>query len=43
VYERVRRESIAQVARDEELSEDTVQAIFLRWAKKRLKRGGIRL
>jgi transposase len=42
LYERVRRESIAQVARDEGLSEDTVQAIFLRWAKKRSKRGGIR-
>jgi len=42
VYERVRRESMAQVAQDEGLSEDRVQAIFLRWAKKRSKCGGIR-
>lgn len=34
VYERSRREPIAQIAQDEQLSEDTVQAIFERWAKK---------
>jgi transposase len=35
LYEQVRRESIAQVAHDEHLSENTVQGIFERWAKKR--------
>lgn len=33
VYERTRRESIADVARDERLSEDIVTGIFERWAK----------
>ncbi len=35
IYEPVRRQSVAQVARDERLSEDIVQGIFERWAKKR--------
>ena len=34
LYERVRREPISQVAHDEHLSEDIVQGIFERWAKK---------
>ena len=34
VYERVRRESRADVARDERLSEDVVTSLFERWAKK---------
>ena len=37
VYERVRRESMADVARDERLSEDVVSSIFERWAKKQLR------
>jgi transposase len=37
VYQRVRRESVSQVARDENLSEETVQAIFEHRAKKRLR------
>jgi hypothetical protein len=35
LYEKVRRESVAQVAQDERLSEDIIQGIFERWAKKR--------
>jgi transposase len=35
VYERARRESIAEVARDERLSEDIVASLFERWGKKR--------
>jgi transposase len=35
VYERARRESIADVARDERLSEDIVASLFERWGKKR--------
>ena len=42
VYQRVRRESVSQVAQDEGLSEETVQAIFEFWAKKRRRRAGIR-
>ncbi len=34
LYERTCREPIAQIAQDEGVSEDTVQAIFVRWAKK---------
>jgi len=34
LYERTCREPLAQIARDERVSEDTVQAIFVRWAKK---------
>ncbi len=40
VYQRVRRESVSQVAQDEGLSEETVQAIFELWAKKRRRRAG---
>ena len=36
IYEKVRRESVAQVAQDERLSKDIIQGIFERWAKKRL-------
>lgn len=42
IYQRTRR-SILQVARDEQLSEEIVQGIFERWAKKRSRRGGGRL
>jgi hypothetical protein len=35
IYEKVRRESVVQVAHDECLSEDIIQGIFERWAKKR--------
>ena len=35
VYEQVRRETVAQVAKDEGLSEDVVNGIFERLAKKR--------
>lgn len=34
IYERTRQESIAQVARNEHLSEERVQGLFERWAKK---------
>jgi len=37
VYQRVRRESVSQVAQDEGLSEEAVQAIFEHRAKKRLR------
>jgi transposase len=37
VYQRVRRESVSQVAQDEGLSEEAVQAIFAQRAKKRLR------
>ena len=37
VYQRVRRESVSQVAQDEGLSEEAVQAIFESRAKKRLR------
>lgn len=37
VYQRVRRESVSQVAQDEGLSEEAVQAIFEHRAKKRLQ------
>jgi transposase len=35
IYQRSRREPISQVAQDEGLSEEAVQAIFEDWAKKR--------
>jgi transposase len=35
VYQRTRKEPISQVAKDEKLSEEIVQGIFDRWAKKR--------
>ena len=34
IYQRSRREPVSQVAKDEGLSEDIVQGIFERWAKK---------
>lgn len=37
MYQRVRRESVSQVAQDEGLSEEAVQAIFEHRAKKRLR------
>jgi transposase len=40
VYQRVRRESISQVAQDEGLSEEAVQAIFEYRAKKRRRHAG---
>jgi transposase len=42
VYQRVRRESVSQVAQDEGLSEEAVQAIFEYRAKKRRRHAGIR-
>lgn len=35
IYQRARKEPITQVAQDEGLSEEAVQGIFERWAKKR--------
>jgi len=35
IYQRARREPISQIAQDEGLSEEAVQAIFEDWAKKR--------
>jgi hypothetical protein len=43
IYEKVRRESVAQVAQDERLSEDIIQGIFERWAKKRSLNAAIRV
>jgi hypothetical protein len=34
IYQRTRKEPILQVAKDEMLSEEIVQGIFERWAKK---------
>ena len=42
IYQRTRREDMAQVAQAEGLSQDTVRGIFERWAKKRLPSGGTR-
>ena len=42
VYQRVRRESVSQVAQDESLSEEAVQSIFECRAKKRLRHAAIR-
>jgi transposase len=42
VYQRVRRESVSQVAQDEGLSEEAVQAIFEHRAKKRRRHAGAR-
>jgi transposase len=42
IYQRVRRESVSQVAQDEDLSEEAVQAIFEQRAKKRLRHAGTR-
>ena len=41
VYERARRESMADVARDELISEDVVNSIFERWAKKQSRNEAI--
>lgn len=41
VYERTRREPIAQVARTEGLSEEATQGLFERWAKKASPNGAI--
>jgi transposase len=35
IYKRARKEPISQIAQDEHLSQDAVQGIFDRWAKKR--------
>ena len=42
VYQRVRRESVSQVAQDEDLSEEAVQGIFEYRAKKRRRHAGTR-
>mgnify|MGYP000560107616 FL=1 len=42
VYQRVRRESVSQVAQDEGLSEEAIQAIFEHRAKKRLRHAATR-
>ena len=42
VYQRVRRENVSQVAQDEGLSEEAVQAIFEYRAKKRRRHAGTR-
>jgi transposase len=42
IYQRARKEPVSQIARDEGLSEETVQAIFEQKAKKRLRHGGSR-
>jgi transposase len=39
IYQRARKEPITQVAKDESLSEEAVQGIFARWAKKRSPNG----
>ncbi len=39
VYQRTRKEPLTQVAKDEGLSEEAVQGIFERWAKKRSPSG----
>lgn len=41
VYQKVRRESVSQVAQDEGLSEEAIQAIFEHRAKKRLRHAAI--
>lgn len=42
IYERSRKEPVSQIAKDEGLSEEAVQAIFEYKAKKRLRHGGTR-
>jgi len=42
IYQRVRRESVSQVAQDEGLSEEAVQGIFEYRAKKRRRHAGTR-
>ena len=40
IYQRTRQEPVSQIAQDEGLSEEAVQAIFEHRAKKRLRHGG---
>ena len=42
IYQRARKEPVSQIAQDEGLSEEAVQAIFEHKAKKRLRHGGTR-
>jgi transposase len=42
IYQRARKEAVSQIAEDEGLSEEAVQAIFEQRAKKRLRHGGTR-
>ncbi len=42
IYQRACKEPVSQIAQDEDLSEETVQAIFEQRAKKRLRHGGSR-
>lgn len=42
IYQRSRKEPVSQIAEDEGISEEAVQAIFEHWAKKRLRHGGTR-
>jgi len=42
IYQRSRKEPVSQIAEDEGLSEETVQAIFEHRAKKRLRHAGTR-
>lgn len=42
LYQRARKEPVSQIAQDEGLSEEAVQAIFEHRAKKRLRHGGSR-
>lgn len=42
VYQRARKEAVSQIAQDEGLSEETVQAIFEQGAKKRFRHGATR-
>ena len=39
IYRRARKAPLTQVAQDEDLSEEAVQGIFERWAKKRSSKG----
>jgi len=42
IYQRARKEPVSQIAQEEGLSEEAVQAIFEHWAKKRLRHAGTR-
>ena len=42
IYQRARKEPVSQIAQDEGLSEEAVQAIFEHRAKKRLRHGDTR-
>lgn len=42
IYQRARKEPILQIAKDEKLSEEIVQGIFERWAKKHLPNAATR-